>query len=135
MNYRWRKWIAGAFSRSSASPWAALPYVRSRDAPSASAASAQRFALPLIADDRGALDAGGLISLTASSEELDRQVASFVDRILRGAKPGDLPIERPTRFEIVVNLKAARALGITVPQSVLLRQRDHPVSATPLRFR
>ena len=88
------------------------------------ARAAQRLALPLMAEDRGALDAGGLISLTVNWDEQDRQVASLVDRILRGAKPGDLPFERPTRFEIVVNLKAAKVLGIAVPQSVLLRASE-----------
>jgi putative ABC transport system substrate-binding protein len=66
-------------------------------------------------------DVGGLISYSSPIDESYARAANYVDRILRGAKPGDLPIEQPTRFRLVVNLKTAKAQGITIPQSILLR--------------
>jgi len=64
---------------------------------------------------------GGLVSYGANLAEISRRAAHYVDRILKGAKPAELPVEQPTRFQIVVNLKTAKALGLTIPQSVLLR--------------
>jgi len=67
------------------------------------------------------VDAGGLISYSLSPLEVARVVVRQVDRILKGAKPGDLPVEEPTQYELVINLKTAKALGLTIPQSILLR--------------
>jgi putative ABC transport system substrate-binding protein len=62
-----------------------------------------------------------LLSYGPDVVDIDRRAASYVDRILRGAKPGDLPVQFPTKFEMAVNLKTAKALGLNVPQSILLR--------------
>ena len=67
------------------------------------------------------VEAGGLLSYFTDHAEHYRRAASYVDRILRGANPGELPVEQPTKFELVVNLKTAKALGIKIPQSILLR--------------
>ena len=67
------------------------------------------------------VEAGGLLSYAPSYPEMFRHAATYVDKILKGAKPGDLPIEGPTLIELVINLKAGKALGLTIPQALLLR--------------
>jgi putative ABC transport system substrate-binding protein len=82
---------------------------------------AVRHRLPLAASFRMNAEAGGLVSYSENLEDMHRRSAIFVDKILKGAKPADLPVEQPTKFELVVNLKTAKALGIAIPQSILLR--------------
>ena len=77
--------------------------------------------LPAIYQAREFIDAGGLMVYGPSYPDLYRRAASYADKILKGANPGDLPIEQPTKFELVINLKTAKALGLKIPQSMLLR--------------
>ena len=77
--------------------------------------------LPVMSQFSRIVEAGGLMSYGPDLSELFRRAASYVDKILRGAKPADLPIEQPTKLELVINLKTAKALGLTIPQSVLAR--------------
>src|SRR5262245_48062384 len=82
---------------------------------------ALRHHLPTISDRREQVEAGGLMTYTVDEPALYRRAATFVDKILKGAKPADLPVEQPTKFELIVNLKTAKALGLTIPPAVLAR--------------
>ena len=84
-------------------------------------ALAARNRLPSMFATRELVKAGGLISYGTNYVDHFRRAADYVDRILKGAKPADLPIELPTTYELIINLKTAKALGLTVPQALLLR--------------
>lgn len=77
--------------------------------------------LPALYHTRSAVQAGGLVMYAPSVPEMARRVAYYVDRILKGARPAELPVEQPQKFDLIINLKTARALGLTIPQSILLR--------------
>jgi putative tryptophan/tyrosine transport system substrate-binding protein len=95
------------------------PILRSQRARLADLAVKNR--IPAIYNDIQFVEAGGLIFYGVSFRDLDRRAATYVDRILKGAKPADLPVEQPTKFEFVINLKAAKQIGLTVPPNVLVR--------------
>jgi putative ABC transport system substrate-binding protein len=82
---------------------------------------ALKYRLPTTTDIKEFVEVGGLLSLGPDLADLYRRSATHVDKILKGAKPADLPMEQPTKFDLFVNLKTARVLGLTIPQSVLLQ--------------
>ncbi|SRR5216683_4223991 len=88
-------------------------------APAASLAADNR--LPAVYTLREFVDAGGLMAYGHSQADLNRRAATYVDQILKGAKPAHLPVEQPTKFDLVINLKTAKALGLTMPESLLAR--------------
>jgi putative ABC transport system substrate-binding protein len=107
-------WVVGS------SPCAALT-IRSRRWADLIVTLAARHKLPAIYWDRSFVAAGGLVSYGPDLIEQYRQAAGYVDRILRGEKPADLPVQAPTRYELVINLKTAKALGVDVPATLLAR--------------
>ena len=82
---------------------------------------ALKYQMPSVFGNRVNVEAGGLMSYAQNIADSFRRSATYVDKILKGAKPGDLPVEQPVTLELVVNLKTAKALGLTIPQSLLLR--------------
>ena len=86
-----------------------------------SAKLAAKLRLPLMVANKFDVEAGGLISYLSDSNDAQRRAAAYVDRILRGAKPADLAVEQPTKYELIINLRTAKAIGLTFPQSILLR--------------
>ena len=82
---------------------------------------AQKSRLPVIYDERDFVEGGGLMSYGTNLIDLYRRAATYVDKILKGAKPADLPVEQPTKFELIINLKAAKQIGLTIPPNVLAR--------------
>jgi putative ABC transport system substrate-binding protein len=87
-------------------------------------ALAAQYHLPAIYERREFVESGGLLSYGSGFRENFEHAAALVDKILKGAKPADLPIEQPTKFELVINLKTAKALGLTIPPAILARANE-----------
>jgi ABC-type uncharacterized transport system substrate-binding protein len=84
-------------------------------------ALATKHRLPAISSGRGWAESGGLMSYGPRASDMAKLTATYVDKVLKGAKPADLPVEQPTKFELVINMKTAKALGLKIPQTLLLR--------------
>jgi putative ABC transport system substrate-binding protein len=87
---------------------------------------ALKYRLPTLMDNKEFVEAGGLVSLGLDLVESYRRAATHVDKILKGAEPGDLPMEQPTKLDLAINLKTARAVGLTIPEAVLI-QASHVI--------
>ena len=98
-----------------------LPDVMFRSHARQIAEAAVQHRLPTVFEFKPFVEVGGLMSYGTDVLDLYRRAAVYVDKILKGAKPADLPVEQPTKFELVINLKTAKALGLTIPQAILLR--------------
>jgi putative ABC transport system substrate-binding protein len=85
---------------------------------------AAKHGLPAVYPLREYVDGGGLMAYGPNVADMFRRTATYVDKIIRGAKPGDLPVEQPTKFDLVINLKAARSIGVTIPQQLLARANE-----------
>jgi putative ABC transport system substrate-binding protein len=85
---------------------------------------AARYGVPAISDNRLDAESGGLIAYGPDFAELFRQAAKYIDRILKGEKPADLPLQAPTKFELIINLKTAKALGLTIPTALLVTANE-----------
>jgi putative ABC transport system substrate-binding protein len=113
--------VAERCAREHCDAMVSLPDPNLSSFPEAVTAMASSLRIPAVYSNTAFSNVGGLISYSADFLQICRRAATYVDKILKGAKPGDLPIERPTKFDLVVNLKTANALGIKIPQAVLLR--------------
>ena len=114
--------IEGAFKRGAAA--GAHAYMLTQSglfAPQQVIEGSSRSGVPAIYMNSAFVESGGLMSYSPSNPDNFRRAAAYVDKIFKGAKPGDLPIEQPTKFELVVNMKTAKAMGFTIPQTILLR--------------
>jgi putative ABC transport system substrate-binding protein len=89
--------------------------------PKRAAELALKYGIPAVSIVRAIVDEGGLMSYGVAGDDVYRRAAALVDKVLKGAKPSELPVERPVKFELVVNLKTAKALGLTIPPSFLAR--------------
>jgi len=116
--------LEGAFQSASKGRASALITIRNpilTDYPKQIADFAIKNRLPSMHEGSDYVEAGGLVSYSDIDLEVLRRVAVYVDKILKGAKPADLPVETPTKFELVINLKTAKQIGLTIPESVLYR--------------